>query len=203
MATITISRQFGAGGATLGARLSKTLGYRYVNDQLIMEVAKNVGVSLGRVRTIERKGTSKLMKLLDKIVSADSIDRQATKKHGFIDEKRYVDEVMAIIRKLHEEGNAVIIGRGSQYALKGYEGVVRILLVADAEYRVRFLMDNYEMNRIQAEKAVKRADVIRTRFLNCFSEKGFHNDPLLYDLVLNMNHLSMDQAVEIVLKLLP
>ena len=60
MATITISRQFGAGGATLGERLSKTLGYRYVNDQLIMEVAKNVGVSLSRVRTIERKGTSKL-----------------------------------------------------------------------------------------------------------------------------------------------
>lgn len=203
MATITISRQFGAGGATLGERLSKTLGYRYVNDQLIIEVAKNVGVSSSRVRTIERKGTSKLMKLLDKIVSADSIDRQVTKKHGFIDEKRYVDEVTAIIQKLHEEGNVVIIGRGSNYALKGYDGVIHILMVAEVEHRVRFLMDNYEMNRSQAERAVKRGDAIRTRFLNCFSDRGSHDDPMLYDLVLNMNHLSMEQAEEIVLKLVP
>lgn len=200
MTTITISRQFGAGGATLGERLSKRLGYRYVNDQLIKEVAKNVGVSSTRVRTIEKKGTSKLMKLLDKIVSSDSIDRQVSKKHGYIDEKRYVDEVTAIIQKLHEEGNVVIIGRGSNYALKGCDNVIHILLVADTEYRVRFLMDNYEMNRNQAEKAVKRADVIRTRFLNCFSDRESHDDPLLYDLVLNMNHVSMEEAEEIVLK---
>jgi cytidylate kinase len=203
MATITISRHFGAGGATLGEGLSKRLGYRYVNDQLIKEVAKNVGVSSGRVRTIEKKGTSKLMKLLDKIVNADSIDRQVIKKHGFIDERRYVDEVTAIIQKLHEEGNVVIIGRGSNYTLKGYDDVINILLVADMEYRTRFLMDKYEMNQSQAEQAVKRGDMIRTRFLNCFSDKEFHDDPLLYDLVLNMNHVSMKQAEEIVLKLVP
>lgn len=203
MATITISRHFGAGGATLGEKLARRLGYRYVNDQLIKEVASSVGVSSGRVRTLEKKGTSKLMKLLNKVVSADSIDREVTRTHGFIDEKRYVDEVTAIIRKLHEEGNVVIIGRGSNYALKGYEGVLRILLVADMEHRVRFLMENYEMNRVQAEKAVIRADMIRSRFLNCFSEGGSHDDPLLYDLVFNMTNLSMEQAEEVILKLVP
>jgi len=201
MATITISRHLGAGGATLGEKLARRLEYRYVNDQLIKEVAKSVGVSSARVRTIEKKGTSKLMKLLDKIVSSDSIDRQVSKTHGFIDEKRYVDEVTAIIRKLHEEGNVVIIGRGSNYALKGYEGVIHILLVADMEHRVRFIMDNYEMSQVQAEKAVRRADMIRSRFLNCFSDKGSHDDPLLYDVIFNTTRLSIEQAEEIIAKL--
>jgi hypothetical protein len=64
-------------------------------------------------------------------------------------------------------------------------------------------MDNYEMNQSQAESAVKRADMIRNRFLNCFSDKESHDDPFLYHLILNMNHLSMEQAEEIVLKLVP
>ena len=80
MAVITISRQFGAGGTTLGARLSKRLNYRYVNDELIKEVAKNVGVSSLQVRTFEKRGTSKLRKLLDKIVSV-GLKRSFARSH--------------------------------------------------------------------------------------------------------------------------
>jgi cytidylate kinase len=80
MAVITISRQFGAGGTTLGARLSKRLNYRYVNDELIREVARNVGVSSRQVQSFEKRGTSKLMKLLDKIVSV-GLKRSFARSH--------------------------------------------------------------------------------------------------------------------------
>lgn len=76
LAVITISRQFGAGGTTLGKRLSKRLGYRYVDDALNKEVAKKVGVSSQQVRTFEKRGTSKLMRILDRVVSPDYIDHR-------------------------------------------------------------------------------------------------------------------------------
>lgn len=201
MATITISRQFGAGGTTLGRRLAKRLGYRYVDDELIKEVAKNVGVSWAQVRTIEKGGTSKVMKLLEKIVSEDFIERQVSEKYGYIDTARYVEEVTAVIRKLHEGGNVVIIGRGGNYALKGYKDVYHILLVGDIENRINFLIDNYNMTRKQAESAVWRADMIRKRFLDCFSSEGLHNDPLLYDMILNINNITMDKAEDLLVNL--
>ena len=200
MATITISRQFGAGGTTLGARLAKRLGYRYVDDELIKGVAEKVGVSPSQVRTFEKSGTSKLMKLLDWVVNPQFIERHTSEK-AHLTEQRYVEEVKDILLKLHQEGNVVIIGRGGNHTLKGYPETIHVLLVADMEHRVQFLCDKYNMRRGQAESAVKRADMIRTRFLNCFSSEASHDDPLLYTMTLNMNEVTMDKAEEIVVRL--
>ena len=200
MATITISRHFGAGGATLGARLSKRLGYRYVDDELIKEVAKKAGVAPSQVRTFEKSGTSRLMKLLDWVVNADFIERHISNK-GQLTEQRYVDELKEALYALHREGNVVVIGRGGNYALQGYVRTLHVLLVADMEYRVAFLCNRYNMGGAEAERAVKKADMIRTRFLSCFLPEGSHDDPLLYTIILNMAHVTMDRAEGILVDL--
>jgi hypothetical protein len=76
-----------------------------------------------------------------------------------------------------------------------------VLLVADFEYRVRFIMKKYRMSQSEAEAAVKRADMIRTRFLNCFSDTTSHDDPLLYTVTLNMNEIGMEKAEALVVQL--
>lgn len=197
MAVITISRQFGAGGTTLGERLAKRLGYRYINDEMVKDVAKNVGVSSGQVRSFEKRGTSKLMKLVDWVVSPDFIERH-TSKRDQLTEERYVEEIKDVIQKLCEKGNAVIIGRGGNYTLRGYPNTIHVLLVGDMEHRIKFLSEKYNMTRSQAERAVKRADMIRQRFLDCFSNQASHDDPLLYTITLNMNFVSMDKAEELI-----
>jgi cytidylate kinase len=202
MAVITISRNFGAGGITLGERLANDLGYNFVNDQLIKEVADNVGVSIEQIQQFEKRGTSKLDKFLNFIVSPSFLERHSD-KHGYVHEKMYTDEIAATIIKLYEKGNAVIIGRGGNYTLQGYPGAIHILLVADMEHRVRFLTSKYKMTEGQAEKAIKRADMIRNRFLECFSPQENHDDPRLYTMVLNMNQVTMDKAIELVKALLP
>lgn len=201
MAVITISRTFGAGGITLGERLAKDLDYRFVNDQLIKDVAKNVGVSSEQIECFEERGTSKLDKLLNRVVSPNFLERHA-EKHGYVHEKVYVDEVKAVLIKMYEEGDCVIIGRGGNYTLQGYPGTIHILLVADDDHRRRFLMSKYKMTESQADKAIKRADMIRKRFLDCFAPEDNHDDPRLYTMVLNMNQVTMDKAVELVKSLL-
>ena len=201
MAVITISRNFGAGGITLGERLAKELDYHFVNDQLIREVAEAAGVSCEQIECFEKRGTSKLDKLLNRIVSPSFLERHA-EKHGYVHEKAYVDEVKSVIIKLYEKGDCIIIGRGGNYTLQGYPGTIHILLVADDEHRRRFLMSKYKMNEHQADKAIKRADMIRKRFLDCFGPEDNHDDPRLYTMVLNMNQVTMDKAVELVKSLI-
>ena len=202
MAVITISRQFGAGGWTLGERLAKRLGYRYVHEDLIKEVAAKADVSSDQVRAIEKRGTSKLMRFLDKMVSVSYIERLRSDKYGFVDEKIYVDVVRSIIQELYEQGDTVIIGRGSQYILRGFADTWHLLLVGDLAHRTRFVMNKYKLKEHEAEKVIKNRDRTRIRFLGFFEEEKSPDDPLFYDLVLNMSRLSMDKAEELVCNLI-
>ena len=202
MAVLTISRQFGSGGRTLGERIANRLGYRYAEEDMIKELAIKAKVSARQIKDFEQRGISKLLKFLDKIVSASYVDRLASDNYRYVDEKIYMDAVETVIEDLYREGNVVIIGRGGQYILKGRENVRHILLIARLEHRIRFMMERYSLNEDRAAKAIKRADQIRTRFLNLFAPEESHNDPLTYDVTINMERLSMEEAERLVVGLI-
>jgi len=201
MAVITISRQFGAGAWTLGERLSKRLGYRYVHSDMIKEVAAKVDVSSDQIRVLEERGHSNLLEFLDNLVAASYVKRIISDKYRFVDEKTYVNVVRSIIQELYKQGNVVIIGRGSQYVLKDFADTWHLLLVENLQYRIHSVMDKFNLKEHEAEKAIKRRDQIRARFLSFFSENKSHDDPLLYDLVLNMRSISMEKAEDLVIDL--
>ena len=202
MAVITISRQFGSGGWTLGEKLAKRLEYRYADEDMIREVASKIGASPVQVLAFEKAGGSRLMKFLDKIVSKDFIDRLISERYAYVDERGYVDVVKGIIQDLYWQGNAVIIGRGSQYILKDYQETWHILLVQNLELRIRFVMEKYKLSRDDSERAIKTRDQARNQFLTFFSEKQSHDDPMSYDLVLNMNRITMEKAEGLVTELI-
>lgn len=201
MAVITISRQFGAGGWLLGERLAKRLGYRYVNEGMIQEVAKKGKITSGRVRVFEKTGTNKLLKFLDKLVSTGYVDRFVSEKHGHLDEKGYIEMVRGIFKELHEKGNVIIIGRGGQYILKDYSNTYHVLLVGDMKSRIRLVMDTYKLTENKSKAMIKQREDQRARVLRLFSGHGFHDNPLYYDLVINTTHVSLQKTEELVINL--
>jgi cytidylate kinase len=203
MATITISRQFGAGGRTLGERLANRLGYYYVDEIMVKEVAERMRVSSRQVLGFEKEGASALMKILRKfVVSDDYISRLVSDKYGYVVEKKYVEAVTSIVRGLHGQGNVVILGRGSQYILKGKENSYHVLLLGEMEDRIRFIMDIYQLTEEEAKQTINRADKNRANFLRFFSDKELHDDPLSYDLTLNMSRVDMGKAENLVVDLI-
>ena len=201
MAVITISRQFGAGGWVLGRRLAKRLGYRYVDESMIQEVAKKGKISSGRVRVFEKSETSRLLKFLDKMIAADYVDRFISDKHGRLDEKGYVEMVRSIFNELHEKGDVIIIGRGGQYILKGYPNTYHILLVGDLESRTRLIMEEHQLTENKAKTMMKQKEQQRDQVSRLFSDHEFHDDPIHYDLVINTSRVNLKKAEELILNL--
>ncbi|MFN3534643.1 MAG: cytidylate kinase-like family protein, partial [Desulfatiglandales bacterium] len=130
MAVITISRQFGAGGRTIGEKVSQRLGYRYVHEDIVKEIALKAKCSDEKIKAMERRGTSKLTRFLEKIVSASYIDRLIAEDYRYVDEGTYVDAVKSVMLDLYEKNNAVIVGRAGQFILKDKPNAYHILLVA-------------------------------------------------------------------------
>ncbi|MEA2039365.1 MAG: cytidylate kinase-like family protein [Thermodesulfobacteriota bacterium] len=201
MAVITISRQFGAGAMTLGKGLSERLGYHYVNREIIKDMAQEIKVSYDDIRAFENLGSKAFMKVLDKIVSTDFIERLVSEKYGYVDEERYVKVLTAIVKKIYAEDNAVIIGRGAQYILRGLENTWHILLIADPKHRTDFLMEQFNLTKTDAERAMRRSDRSRNLILSCFDDTLSHDDPRLYDLVINTTRVTMEKAEGMVVSL--
>lgn len=198
MAIITISRQFGAGGRTLGLRLSTELGYTLVDEYLMEMVAQKANVSSELVKMLEKEAGGTLQRYISglDLVRRRYIDPLIDKR-SYIDGHRYVKLLHDIVLKLAEEDNSIILGRGGQYILQDYPRVLHIHLIAEERDRVLFMEENYHLSRQQARQVILRQDKARKNLFRFFGKQDY-DQPWLYHAVLNMSRLNMDCAVELV-----
>lgn len=200
MSVIAISRQFGAGGKTLGEMISRQLDYIFVDNEIIQLVAKQAKVSTNWVESIEKEAGGRLLKFMSGLVRKSFIDRILDNERGYIDEEIYVDLLHKIITKIADESNAVILGRGGQYILRDRPDVFHILLVAEKDDRVRFMETHYNLSPAQALQSVNREDKRRSNLYRKFGKENY-DQPDLYHLVLNMSKLELDHACDLVCEL--
>lgn len=200
MAIVTISRQFGAGGLTLGKMISKQLGYTLFDNEILQLVAEKAKVSTDWVGSVEKEAGGKFQKFVSGLVSKSLVDRILDGDRGYIDEEIYVDLLHEIINKIADEDNAVIIGRGSQYILKDRKDVKSVLLIADKEDRVFFIEKHYDMSLKQAAKWVADEDRRRINLYKKFGKEDY-DEPRLYNMVLNTSHVGLEKARDLVCQL--
>jgi len=197
MAVVTISRQYGAGGKTLGQMVARKLGYYFAEDDIIQIVAREARVSKDWVECIEREAGSTLLKFISGPGRKKFMQRCSDTQKGYIDEEIYVDLLNQIITKIAKVGNAVILGRGSQYILKGHKGVYHVLLVADRTDRLKFMQEHYSLSPAKAKQVVNRREKRRANLYRKLGRKDY-DQPHLYHLVLNMSQLNLRRALKLI-----
>ena len=200
MAVITISRQFGAGGLTLGKMVAEKFGYTFADTEIIKMVAEMANVSTNFVETIEKEAGGKFSKFISKTVSKPLVGRILKDERGYIDEEIYLDYLVLIIAQMADDGDVVILGRGSQYILNDHPDAYHILLINAFEDRVKFMQDNYDLSQNRAVHVVKNED---KRRLNLYKKLGKtdYDNPDLYHLVLNMGRIIIDKESELICNL--
>jgi len=201
MAVITISRQFGAGGITLGKMVAKKFGYTFADTEIIKMVAEMANVSTHFVNTVEKEAGGKFSKFISKTVSKPLVGRILKDERGYIDEEIYLDYLVLIIAQMGDDGDVVILGRGSQYILNDHPDAYHILLIDTFENRVRFMQKNYDLSQGRATQVVKNEDKRRMNLYRKLSKSDYDN-PELYHLVLNMGRVNHDKAIELIENLL-
>lgn len=195
MAVFTVSRQFGAGGRMLGGMIADRLGYVFADSEVIQKIAEAANVSPNFVETIEKESGTKISKVINRMVSKTLVERVLKGERGYIDERLYLDYLVVIIAQLAEEGNCVILGRGSQYILNDHPDAYHILLVRSYENRIKFVEENYEMPHNKAVDLVNREDRYRISLFKKLGKTDFDN-PNIYHLVINMDRIDFQTALD-------
>jgi cytidylate kinase len=195
MAVITIARQFGAGGRTLGVRLAKELNYRFLDDVVIQELARRINVTHEAVHDIENIGGGFFSKVVSAMFSRSYMDRVTGEDFGYIDEKRYVETLKEVIVDLAQKDNIILLGRGSPLFLEEHPNAFHFLLVADRKDRVAFIQKHYNLSEKQADEAVEDGDKKRRNLYSLF-KNYVYKDPLHYHMVFNSSYMNLDRILQ-------
>lgn len=199
MAVITISRQFGAGGKTIGAMVAERLGYTFVDEDIIQIIAEKAKVSPGWVESVEKEAGGRLSRIVTRMVSKPLVDRVLKDEYGYIDEQIYIDYLVIIISQMAEEGNMVFLDRGSQYILNDLPDSFHVLLINSFDNRVAFMMDRYDFSKSKATQVVKSEEKRRTNLYKKIGKQDYEH-PELYHMVINMAKVDLEDAVDIIIR---
>ena len=201
MAVITIARQFGAGGKTVGSMIAERLGYALIDEEIVELIAQEANVSSDWVDSVAREAGSEpfLSRMLIRLGPARRgyVKLSMERSPGYIDGNLYISLLHRILPEIAAQDNVVIIGRGSQYILADHPGSLHFLMVADLEYRIGFVMEQYQLDRRQAQIVVDKQSKRRLKLYRSFGRTDY-DQPNLYHLVFNMNKTSLEDAVQLV-----
>src|SRR5438477_11534712 len=118
MAIIVISHQMGAGSPEIGTALTQRLGYRYVNQELLLDAARRYGLAQEKLSHLEES----------KPTLFERFDTET---------RHYITVLQTTLLELAEIDNGVLMGRGGQWLLRGIPHVLRVRVIAPFEQRVK------------------------------------------------------------------
>lgn len=200
MAVVTISRQFGAGGRTLAEKLCERFGFKLADECVIDELARKAKVSPDWLSAIEKQVSNTFLCLLSDIVSSGIFYRSPSAPGEDVERRKYISILNSVMTTMANEGGYVLLGRGSQLVLKRHPKALHVLLTAEYEDRVRFLMEHHSLARSDAEVLIKEKEKQRAAIASKVFQTDI-DDPSLYHLVLNTSRLPFDWTVDIVSEL--
>jgi cytidylate kinase len=180
MKWITFSRKMGTKGSDVAKQVAKELGYRFYDTKAINHMAQTLGF-LESVREADERVPSLFQRIFSQKPTV------------------YLERLYSVLYELAKQGNAVFLGRGSHILFRGFEGPLHVRVTASLERRIRTLMGQ-GLNRDAAARVIARSDEERSAFVK-FAFGVDWEDPARYDLVLNMDKLSVPLAVHTVVTL--
>jgi len=174
MAVITISRGSFSGGKLLAECLSRSLGYRCVDREVIVERAAAHGVSQEELRDALQKPPSFL-------------DRLQHKKY------LYLVLIQAALAEEVRTGQAVYHGNAGHLLLKGGPHILRVRIIAPLEFRLKMAQDRLKLSRAEALDHIARMDQDRRKWTQYLYGVDW-GDPANYDIVLNLEFMDISEA---------
>jgi cytidylate kinase len=200
---ITVSRELGSGGRTVGRKLAENLGVRYSDKELIQALRERFNLdtaSIEKLKSKKKNWFDDYVQLVAPMPKAKLFLEAESAYHATPASDALYKAESEILRAIADEGSCVIAGRLAFFALRDYSNKLDIFITASLPKRVERVMRRQNLTEAEALEAIKKVDSSRENYVKRFSGLSRY-DARNYDLVLNMDQLrDEDEAVAIILK---
>ena len=184
---ITISREFGSGGRTIGKKVAEQLGIPGYDAEIIQEMVKETGFTPDYVKKAGEYAPGSFL------TSAFSNRLFGPTNEDILWEHQY-----KVITELAEKSPCVIVGRCADYILQDKADCLKVFIHADMDFRARRIVEVYGEREQSPEERLR--DKRRAAYHRFYTDMkwGYAQN---YHLTLNSGVLGIDQCVNIITSL--
>ena len=201
---ITISREIGSGGHTVGRILAEKLHTFYFDKYLIESLEKKFNLTASGIEKLKGEKKNWLVDMIQfinpvpsaKILGADPRYTQEFRMDVTTDDI-YKAET-EILKELGQEGSCVIAGRSGFFVFKDHPNHLNVFIIAPEEKRIRRVMEKQGLPEESAKAIVKNIDQTRENYIRRYTGTSRY-DARNYDLVLNADGHTEEELANIIL----
>lgn len=185
---ITISREFGSGGRTIGKKVAEELGIPCYDNEIIQKIAKESGFD------------EQYIKEAGEYASGGFFSTLANRAFGPTNGDYLWEMQYKIITELAQQGPCVIVGRCADYILRDTVDCLKVFIHADMNFRAERIVKVYGEREVSAEHRLKEKDKRRAAYHRFYTEMKWGHAQN-YHITLDSGVLGIDKCVKIIKEL--
>lgn len=196
---ITIGRQLGSGGRSIGEAIARRLGVPLYDRELIELAARESGLCPELFERVDERQSRSLFTTLMGYLRAPFTGYEGGNTDNVLSNEALFKIQSDVIREAAAQGSCVFVGRCADYILRDRPHRVDVFVTARAEDRERRLCERYDICGREARAMMERADASRAAYYNYFSSRTW-GAAATYDLCLNSSEVGIDGAADFILR---
>jgi cytidylate kinase len=194
---ITINREVGSGGRTVGRKLAEELGVKYFDKAVIDGLTHKFGLSPERIEEIKAQKKSwwnDINNYYHTLVNSASQPMEAEVK---LDNATMFETEKRILQELAAQTSCVVAGRTGFMVFRQWPNHLSVFIQASMEHRIQRVMHRQNVSEQEARDIIEKMDATREAYIKKYEDTSRY-DTRNYQLVLSMDDLSEDDAVEVI-----
>ena len=188
---ITISREFGSGGRTVGKMVAEKLGIPCYDQEIIQKIAEESGYCEDFVAEHSEHAAYGIW-LSNAFAVRDYYGNS-------IQDKIWCAQLKTIV-ELANKGPCVIVGRCADFILKETADCLKVFIHADPKARAERIVEQYGESSQAPERRLKDKDKRRAAYYQMYTDQKW-GDNKNYDIALSTSSLGIDTCVDIIVEL--
>ena len=202
---ITINRELGSGGRTVGLKLAEKLGVQFYDKAVVKAIEEKYNLNVEEIEKLKGKKHN-WWSDLKRVVSVGGGIMGVpyySVSEGEVTVKTTTDEMFKtetqILKGIAEEESCVLAGRSGFFVFRNHPNHLSILIQASMESRIKRLMGKQNLSEEEARKTINKVDEMRENYVNRYTGTSRY-DTRNYDIVLRADGKTEDELVDIIMQ---
>ena len=199
---ITINRELGSGGRTVGRILAEKLGVPYYDKALTKPLEEKFDMSIDQIERLKGNNRSWWENIKRVLIlgegAANSSEYYDEENKELVTSEAVLKAEKEILQSIANEESCVIAGRSAFFVTNGHQNRLNVLIQASMDHRVNRIMGKRGISEKEAKKIIKDVDESREEYLKNNAHTSRY-DTRNYDLVIKMDGKTEEEAANVIL----
>ena len=197
---ITINRELGSGGRTVGRKLADKLNVEFYDKAIIRGLTEKFNLTVEEVEKMKGKSRSWWTEFVNNLNAGLGLTPtgQVPEKYEVPTTEEMFKLETEILKGIAEAGSCVVAGRSGFYIFRDEPNSLSILIQASMPFRIQRVMRKQNLSESEARKTIEKVDKMRENYVQKYTNTSRY-DTRNYDLIISADGKTEDEIVDIIM----